>query len=276
MSDAEAPSALSAAHVRTALQKHFAGDGSIILHEVSNATGGRAQRWIDMAVVETWPSRGYLVHGIEIKISRGDWLRELKNPAKAEALHRHCDLWWIATANKGTILSTDELPPGWGWIEVKPERTVVVVKAQRQERPQHLTREFTAALLRSQSRDMAKTIDEKVREFTRDTEQRIRALVERDRASARDRGAELVRKIETAIGADSLAWMNTDRAVAAWRLVLDLNLHESFSPLAQIPDALRRIQADAGALAERITAEMAATGLEPPPKPKSRKSAGIL
>lgn len=272
MSDTAAKPPMTAADVREGLRKHFGVDGAILLDEVGNGTGHRrTPRWVDMMVMETWPSRGFMVHGIEIKISRQDWLRELKSPAKAEALHEHCDHWWVATANKGVIASTDELPAGWGWIEIRPERVVRVVQAPRQERPPHLPRSIVAAMLRALTRDMAATIDAKVRDARDSIEANLREMMERDRADARDKGAELLRKMTVAMGPEAMRWMEADRAIAAWRLVHNLNLAQSYSPLSELLDGIDRLLDAAGKMKERLAAEMRATGLEPPPDPKRRR-----
>jgi len=42
-----------------------------------------------------WPSRGLHLMGFEIKAGRGDWLRELKDPGKAEGIAAYCDQWWV-------------------------------------------------------------------------------------------------------------------------------------------------------------------------------------
>jgi hypothetical protein len=59
--------------------------------------------------------------GFEIKSYRGDWLRELKNPAKAEGIASCCNYWWIVAGNL-EIVQTGELPEPWGllaWDEKK-------------------------------------------------------------------------------------------------------------------------------------------------------------
>jgi hypothetical protein len=47
-----------------------------------------------------WPSRGIELHGIEIKVSRNDWLKELGDPAKADEIARFCDRWWVAAGDE--------------------------------------------------------------------------------------------------------------------------------------------------------------------------------
>lgn len=73
-------------------------------------------RTADALVLDLWPSSGNAVHGIEVKISRSDWLTELKDPDKAEAFRPYCDFWWLAVPDAGIV--RHDLPPGWGLLVV--------------------------------------------------------------------------------------------------------------------------------------------------------------
>lgn len=70
-------------------QRHSApGNGGAgehaFLAQVRNAAGFDANRTFDAVTVGLWPSRGLPVDVWEIKVSRSDWLNELRKPAKAE------------------------------------------------------------------------------------------------------------------------------------------------------------------------------------------------
>lgn len=71
---------------------------------------------IDFLAVACWQSDSYVVHGYEIKVSRSDWLRELKSPRKADMSMGRCDHWWLAAP--AGILKPGELPEGWGYVEI--------------------------------------------------------------------------------------------------------------------------------------------------------------
>lgn len=71
---------------------------------------------IDFLAVSLWPSRHFEVHGYEIKVSRSDWLKELKQPTKARNGMARCDFWYLA-APPG-ILKDGELPDRWGYVEI--------------------------------------------------------------------------------------------------------------------------------------------------------------
>jgi hypothetical protein len=60
------------------------------------------------------PSSGHVVHGFEVKVSRSDWLTELKDPEKAEAFKPYCDHWWLVTPTADIVRG--DLPEGWGHL----------------------------------------------------------------------------------------------------------------------------------------------------------------
>lgn len=84
---------------------------------------------IDFLAVATWMSLGFDVHGHEIKVSRSDWLRELKKPYKARFSMARCDYWWLA-APRG-VAKPEEVPLGWGFMELGPNGFRAVLKAPR-------------------------------------------------------------------------------------------------------------------------------------------------
>lgn len=107
---------------------------------------GTATRYADAIAMNLWPSRGLAIHGFEVKVSRGDWLRELKNPAKADVISAYCDYWWVV-APEGIVLA-GELPHGWGlMVPNKGVKLRVVTKADNTA-AKVVDRAFVAAMLR--------------------------------------------------------------------------------------------------------------------------------
>lgn len=107
-------------------QRHSApGNGGAgehaFLAQVRNAAGFDANRTFDAVTVGLWPSRGLPVDVWEIKVSRSDWLNELRKPAKAEDACKIADRFWIV-APKGCV-KDGELPPTWGLLEVHGDGT---------------------------------------------------------------------------------------------------------------------------------------------------------
>jgi hypothetical protein len=54
------------------------------------------------------------IHGFEVKVSRSDWLTELRDPEKADAWARYCHYFWLVASSKDIV--RDDLPEGWGLL----------------------------------------------------------------------------------------------------------------------------------------------------------------
>lgn len=75
-------------------------------------TSGRQR--IDALAYGMWAKTGHVVHGIEIKTSRADLLRELRDPSKSAAPAAACDFWWLALGDPRLLREGDQVPDGWG------------------------------------------------------------------------------------------------------------------------------------------------------------------
>ncbi|RKY01508.1 MAG: hypothetical protein DRP55_04195 [Spirochaetes bacterium] len=118
------------------------------LTQVGNATGYACSRWADVIVMNLWESRGYEIIGFEIKASRSDWLRELKNPAKADPIYQYCDSWYLVVGDVN-IVHFGELPLGWGLMVPHTKKSLkIAVPAKRRENPKPIDKYFLAAILR--------------------------------------------------------------------------------------------------------------------------------
>jgi hypothetical protein len=123
------------------------------------ARAGLDARTADFIAVDTWPSsmrQGWLtVHGVEVKVSRGDWLRELKNPAKSELGMPYATHRWLAVPDM-SLVRAGELPAGWGLLSVTGSRGLVAqVQAAGREGPPFGPHEM-AALLRAVAKTAAR------------------------------------------------------------------------------------------------------------------------
>lgn len=134
--------------VMDAIRARYPSPAWAIVAEVRNGTGwqGGAHRYADVIAFSLWPSRGLSVHGVEIKVSRSDWQRELADPEKAETFQRYCDAWWVA-APPGVVLKS-ELPTMWGLLELTPKGGLKVVKDAPSLTAEPLSRAFVAAVFR--------------------------------------------------------------------------------------------------------------------------------
>ncbi|WP_216639961.1 hypothetical protein [Arthrobacter sp. QXT-31] len=55
------------------------------------------------------------LHGHEVKVTRADWLQELRDPTKADAIKRYMHHWWLVVPHPA-IVKPGELPDGWGLL----------------------------------------------------------------------------------------------------------------------------------------------------------------
>lgn len=85
--------------------------GAVFLTEV---TAPGSSRRADAVHIAQWASRGAgQIDVCEVKTSRSDWLRELRDPGKAEAWWPYSSRHWLVAPNT-SIARPDEVPAGWG------------------------------------------------------------------------------------------------------------------------------------------------------------------
>ena len=165
--------------LKEALRQRFPiNKGYAILFEVADSTGWGAKRAADAIVGTMWKNLGYFLMHIEIKASRSDWLRELKDPSKAENVSKYCDFMYVL-APPG-IVELGEEPKPWG-VLVPHGKTLKEVKAPIQQTPTPMTPEFRASLFRAMTKGVnleeyvAKaSVQEMAAEMVRDAYQRGR------------------------------------------------------------------------------------------------------
>lgn len=119
-----------------------------VLRQVRNATGFPGQvRTADALAVSLWPSRGISLTGVEVKVSRSDWLRELKQDKTAE-IQKYCNSWFVVAPEK--VIEPAEIPAHWGCIELNgSKRGYKTVKAAAALKPQPLSLGFIASILKN-------------------------------------------------------------------------------------------------------------------------------
>lgn len=124
-----------------------------LFDQVRSTTGAGVEvlRTADAIAAHTWgPAETWRLHGLEVKLSRPDWLRELARPEKAAPIKLFCAAWYLVVPApwKRVVLAAGELPDGWGLLEVGTGDPVVVVEALERDAEQPTTG-FLRALLRA-------------------------------------------------------------------------------------------------------------------------------
>lgn len=129
-------------------QRFTNAEGWAVLGQVPDGTGGLQRRTADAIMMQLWPSRGLHIYGIEYKQHRGDWRRELRDPAKAESVASYCH-FWIVLAPKG-VVPAEELPDKWGlWELDKADRIHKTVPAILNQKPEPIDYAFLAGIFRA-------------------------------------------------------------------------------------------------------------------------------
>ncbi len=102
------------------LLAHLAAEWSspdcAFIPEFRGGTGWSRESRADAIAMHCWPSRGLELVGFELKISRGDWLRERKQPWKADPIKQFCDRWYLVVSDASIVRDMDEIPADWGFM----------------------------------------------------------------------------------------------------------------------------------------------------------------
>lgn len=107
---------ITARDVRGLLRKRFDSSRYSVMEEVGNATGSMQTRRLDMVVVSVWPSDGYTIEGIEVKVSKSDLKHELENPQKHNVFFGDIDFFSLAAPRE--VITMSLIPEKWGVYEV--------------------------------------------------------------------------------------------------------------------------------------------------------------
>lgn len=137
-------------------EKFSVDNGYACIFEVRDGAGHSGNRTIDVIVMNLWPSRGLDIWGIEIKASRSDWLREVKNPEKADKIFSMVNSFFVAVADKD-IIKPGELPKDWGLLVPHGKSMKFVEPGVHKD--VEVSRSFLAAMLKAtQTRTPAEII----------------------------------------------------------------------------------------------------------------------
>ena len=237
----------------------------------------KPMRRADGLAMSLWSSRGIEIYGFEIKVSRSDLLRELKNPAKADAIAKYCDRWWVAVGD-ASIAKPGELPPAWGLlvpVRSKSGVTMKIIKDAKRNDATPVDRTFVAALLRraaerfSPTRIRNEIMYETARETREAIESKHRGDHEKAIAAREQRIASLTAEIDGIRStleiaatqrfdakalADALALLNLLRDSPAMRYGIRATLHmleRSLDQTTEIVAALRQAQVITQALSSQ-------------------------
>ncbi len=269
----------TAADMRAALRGYRPLPEYALFNEVRNAAGFAANRSCDAITMGIWPSRGLRLEGYEIKVSRGDWLRELAEPAKAESFACYCDRWWIFAP--AGVVKPEEVPENWGWIYLDEKDRVRVGKDAPVLTPQPLTRGFLAALLRradeSNEGELRRRLDDADRARGEQFSASVQKEVDRRTADLAEL-KELDAAVREAFGVEPRAWFMMSNVIDMVRFLKATHLHENWGGLPAVLKEIDALERRAADLAARMRDGLAVHGIvvekatEPPPLGKRKRS----
>ena len=125
-------------------------DGDFVKVEEAPLTADRMGRKLDLVVLSCWQSRGFERIGVEVKVSVGDFRRELANAAKADGWWRRLHLFYVAVPEKIADKVRADLPPLWGLLVLSGNGTLrEIVKPARTVNPTDLALTTWVGLLRA-------------------------------------------------------------------------------------------------------------------------------
>lgn len=256
----------TAAMIRTALRRRYPASSWALLFEVGDGTGAGKRRSADAIAMSLWPSRGLFIEGIEIKVSRSDWLRELKKPEKADSIANHCNAWWIATT-PGVI--KNDLPAGWGHLELDDTGELQVKVAACTSTDQGaVDRSFLAAILRGASKTVHADLEAELKphrerlEAAFDT--RLHAAIA-EKLGGRTKAEEILALLLTQIDAKELARLSEEDVARAIAAVLKTGVASTWFGLDSIRQTL-------GTMSEKIAELQQASGMTPTNYPQIAKT----
>lgn len=230
--------------IEIALGNRYAAPEWAFLTQVRNGTGFRnTVRTADALAMSLYPSRGIHLHGFEIKASKSDWTRELKNPEKAEEIARYCNFWWIAAMEH--VVPLGDLPVNWGLLELTKGKLVVVKQPVFREADP-----LTTAMLASMFRNVSTSTIPAAR-VKQDIDIAVKEAMERQRSSDKYQIEDLRKQVEKYREFERLSRVRVDQwnlgdVSKAVRLIRsgDLNLDRYQEELSRIQRVLRSLGDD--------------------------------
>lgn len=237
---------ITAAEIKAALRRHFAAPAYQVFFEVGNDTGARVRRHADAVVVGIWPSTGHLVHGLEIKVSRSDFLNEMKKPEKSQPIYKHCHRWSLVVPSG--LVKASELPPTWGLLNYS-QGTFRQAAIPEKLEPEPITPGFMAALVRRAGEMDGEIVAQAVKDAQAVWNKDVDARIEREwqnRSNAMRREGEeaiqIVAGLKAALG-DDLSSYNVEEFAAIIRCVRDAGIMRTWGGLLNLTESLDTIRA---------------------------------
>lgn len=219
------PAGFITADMRSALGRRYREEEWLTAWEVQESSGSRS-RSCDLLALNLWQSRGQALVGHELKATRSDWLRELRDPAKGEGFFIHCDRWYLVSPPG--VCKEGELPEGWGHLEMvgEDERARLVERVPAPQRiPPPLPREMLCSFARrlakpahtESEREIQRRVDERLASSEAHWKQRMDMALELQSGRI-----EQLERLEKLSGVTIAGWIDDAQLQAAFALAMEL------------------------------------------------------
>lgn len=178
------------------LRQRFAPREFAFIEQVRNGTGwAKRARTADAIAMSLFPSKGLHLYGFEVKVSRSDWIKELKDLEKSDGIGRYCDYWVIAAPDG--IVRIEELPEKWGLMVPKKDKMHFQKNPVKME-SQSLDKLFIGALLRQAQKQISSEarIRLEIDKAVEDEYKRMTRMMESESRIMKNRISMLQKRIE--------------------------------------------------------------------------------
>lgn len=178
------------------IRKKHPAPGWVVIPELGNGTGFQVNRHADAVAIGIWPSHGFTVHGYELKASRSDLIKELRDPSKADAIGKFCDYWWLAVDDI-KLIDGLAIPETWGIVHRKDGILRTHRKAPKRK-AEAWTRGFMAGAIRKVVEDWVPK--DEYRKLKEDSKAELKAEVEREHKQKVTDVEHELRDLKNAVG----------------------------------------------------------------------------
>jgi hypothetical protein len=132
-----------------------------VVRELSNGTGHDARGRIDLAAFNCWPSKKFVRIAYEVKRTRGDFLRELKQPTKREWVEKGFhETWFVVLPG---VCTPEELPEKWGLLVASKNGKKLMSKKPAVHRDAEPWDTLCASALRAMCNRVHTAVDRRMR-----------------------------------------------------------------------------------------------------------------
>lgn len=223
--------AVTTGAIMVSLRERFAAPEYSFFEEVGDS-GSSSRVYADGVAINMWASRGYAITGFEVKASRSDWLRELKQPDKAEPVITKCDYWYLVAPED--VYKPDEVPVSWGILSFKDGQLREKRKPPKLE-PKSITRAFVAQMFRrsndKEEKDISHRVAKALAKDRVDMEKTIEERVKQQTRQLRDDGDKW-KAFLAQIGERD--WASSEPVIQAVKVVLKSGVTGSYSGIAEL------------------------------------------